>query len=299
MDIKLSLKTSDIENRILIIRNQQVMIDRDLAELYGVETKALNQAVKRNIGRFPIRFRFQLTENETNELVTNCDRLTILKHSTTLPHAFTQQGVAMLASVLTSNTAIEVSVRIMDAFVAMRSFLMNNSPLFSEIYAIKKHLNEIDLHQLDNDKKIERLFSIIDHYQLEEKQGIFFQGQVFDAYAKFEAFIQSAKKEIILIDQYVDFSVLERLTKKHKGVIVTLYTSPKTTLTTQDIQRFNAQYPTLTIHHSTTIHDRFLIIDGTTLYHIGASLKDLGKKCFAFETMEDAAKLIPMIIENA
>lgn len=219
MDINLSLKTSDIENRILIIRNQQVMIDRDLAELYGVETKALNQAVKRNIGRFPIRFRFQLTENETNELVTNCDRLTILKHSTTLPHAFTQQGVAI--------------------------------------------------------------------------------GQVFDAYAKFEAFIQSTKKEIILIDQYVDLSVLERLTKKHNGVIVTLYTSPKTTLTTQDIQRFNAQYPTLTIHHSTTIHDRFLIIDGTTLYHIGASLKDLGKKCFAFETMEDAAKLIPMIIENA
>ena len=204
----------------------------------------------------------------------------------------------MLASVLTSKTAIEVCVRIMDAFVAMRRFLQNNAQIFVELNTIKKHLMENDLHQLENDKKIEHLLSIMDRYRLEEKQGIFFQGQIFDAYAKFESFIQSAKQEIILIDQYVDLSVLERLTKKQNGVTVTIYTHPRTSLTSQDIQRFNAQYPTLTLQHSTSIHDRFIIIDHATLYHIGASLKDLGKKCFAFEIMEDAAGLIPMILAN-
>ena len=274
------------------------MIDRDLAELYGVETKALNQAVKRNIGRFPERFRFQSSENETIELVTKCDRLRTLKHSSTYPYIFTQQGVAMLASVLTSKTAVEVSVRIMDAFVAMRRFLLNNVQIFAELNNIKRHLTESDLHLLENDKKIENLFSIMDKYKVEEKQGIFFQGQIFDAYAKFESFIQGAKQEIILIDQYVDLSVLERLAKKQSGVSVTIYTNPRTSLTSQDIQRFNAQYPTLTLHYSTSIHDRFLIIDNAVLYHIGASLKDLGKKCFAFEIMEDAQRLIPTIIAN-
>ena len=298
MDSSLSLQTTDIENRILVIRNQQVMIDRDLAELYGVETKALNQAVKRNIGRFPERFRFQLSENETNELVTNCDRLKTLKHSSALPYVFTQQGVAMLASVLTSRTAIEVSIRIMDAFVAMRRFMLNNAQIFVELNSIKKHLMETDLHQLESDKKIEQLFSIMDRYRIEDKQGIFFQGQIFDAYAKFESFIQRAEQEIILIDQYVDLSVLERLAKKQNGVCVTIYTNPRTSLTSLDIQRFNAQYPTLTLCYSSSIHDRFLIIDNTILYHIGASLKDLGKKCFAFEIMEDATHLIPLVLAN-
>lgn len=299
MDTNLTLQTADIENRIFIIRNQQVMIDRDLAELYGVETKALNQAVKRNLGRFPDRFRFQLSENEINELVTICDRLSPLKHSSALPYAFTQPGVAMLASVLTSKTAVDVSVLIMDAFVAMRRFIQNNAQIFVELNTIKKHLMETDLHQLENDKKIEHLLSIMDRYQLEDKQGVFFQGQIFDAYAKFESFIQGAQREIIIIDQYVDLSVLERLAKKQNGVDVKIFTNPRTSLTPQDISVFNMQYPTLTLQYSTTIHDRFLIIDRTTLYHIGASLKDLGKKCFAFEIMEDAQKLIPMIIANA
>lgn len=294
-----TVETTDIENKIYIIRNQQVMLDRDLAELYGVQTKALNQAVKRNIGRFPERFRFQLSECETDELVTFCDRLKPLKHSSTLPHVFTQQGVAMLASVLTSKTAVEVSVRIMDAFVAMRRFMLNNAQIFVELEAIKKHLLETDLHQLESDEKIEHLLSIMDHYRLEEKQGIFFQGQIFDAYAKFESFIQSAQQEIILIDQYVDLSVLERLAKKRSGVNVMIITNPRTPLTSQDVQHFNAQYPTLTLQRSSSIHDRFLIIDHAVLYHIGASLKDLGKKCFAFEIMEDAARLIPMILANS
>lgn len=186
----------------------------------------------------------------------------------------------------------------MDAFVAMRHFLQNNAQIFVELGSIKQHLIESDLHHKENDQKIERLFTLMDRYKIEEKQGIFFQGQIFDAYAKFESFIQQAKKEIILIDQYVDLSVLERFSKKRKGVNVSIYTKAQTPLTAQDIQQFNAQYPTLTVHHTSKMHDRFLIIDHATIYHIGASLKDLGKKCFAFEILEDAPTLIPAIFAN-
>ena len=300
MDTNLTLQTADIENRIHIIRNQQVMIDRDLAELYGVETKRLNEQVKRNSERFPLDFCFQLNELEYENwksqfATSNSDKMGLRR----APYAFTEQGVGMLASVLKSETAIKASVKIMRAFVAMRRFIQNNAQIFVELSTIKKHLMETDIHQLESDKKIEHLLSIMDRYQLEDKQGVFFQGKIFDAYVKFESFIQSAKREIILIDQYVDLSVLERLAKKQNGVNVKIYTNPRTSLTPQDISVFNIQYPTLTLQYSTTIHDRFLIIDRTTLYHIGASLKDLGKKCFAFEIMEDAPKLIPMIIANA
>ena len=306
------LQAENIENRIFFIRNQQVMIDRDLALLYGVETKRLNEQVKRNIDRFPERFMFQLTKEEQeyydcqrSQFATlddlksqNATLNTRGKYSKYLSYAFTEQGVAMLSSVLRSETAVQVSIRIMDAFVAMRRFLQNNAQIFVELGSIKQHLIESDLHHKENDQKIERLFTLMDKYKIEDKQGIFFQGQIFDAYAKFESFIQQAKKEIILIDQYVDLSVLERLTKKCKGVNVSIYTKTHTPLNAQDIQQFNAQYPTLSVHHTTKMHDRFLIIDRTTIYHIGASLKDLGKKCFAFEILEDATTLIPAILAN-
>lgn len=279
--MKNELQQVNIESRILLIRNQQVMIDRDLAGLYGVETKVLNQAVKRNIERFPTSFRFQLTKNEISELVTNCDRFDVLKHSSSLPYAFTEQGVAMLSAVLKSETAVKVSINIMDAFVAMRKFMLTNAQVFQRLDSIEKHNTETD-------KKVEKLFSLMDKYKIEDKQGIFFQGQIFDAYAKFDSFIQKAKNEIILIDNYVDLSVLERLTKKKKNVNVTIYTDSKTKLSQQDIQKYNAQYPTLKVNYTTTMHDRFLIIDNTTLYHVGASLKDLGKKCFAFEILDSA-----------
>ena len=136
----------------------------------------------------------------------------------------------------------------------------------------------------------------MDKYNIKETQGIFFQGQIFDAYAKFESFLSAANKEIILIDNYVDLSILHRLAKKKKGVNVTIYTDPKTKLTVQDIQTFNAQYPTLTVNYTTKTHDRFLIIDNTTIYHIGASLKDLGKKCFGFSIMNSS--YIPIILKN-
>ena len=279
----------NIENKILLIRNEQVMIDRDLAELYGIETKVLNQAVKRNIERFPADFMFSLNEMEKNELVTNCDRLKGLKFSTVTPNAFTEQGVAMLSSVLKSKTAVEINIQIMRAFIAMRRFLRSNAEIFAEL----KHLRQ---QQINSDKRIDELFSKMEKYAIDDMQGIFFQGQIFDAYAKFEQFIQSAQQEIILIDNYVDLSVLQRLAKKQKKVNVVIYTDKKTKLTQQDIQKFNAQYPNLTLKYTNKMHDRFMIIDGKTLYHIGASLKDLGKKCFAFEILD--ASIIHDILAN-
>lgn len=294
MSNEITAKT--IEAKILTIRNQQVMIDRDLAELYGTETKVLNQAVKRNIERFPEDFMFALDKAEKDELVTNCDRFETMKHSSVMPYAFTEQGVAMLSSVLKSPTAVEVNIQIMRAFVAMRHFLQNNAQVFSEINTIKKQLLDTNVHQKETDKKVEELFDLIDKYNVKDTQGIFFQGQIFDAYAKFESFIAQAKQEIILIDNYVDLSILQRLAKKKKNVNVLIYTDPKTKLTTQDIQQFNTQYPTLTLNHTTKMHDRFLIIDQKILYHIGASLKDLGKKCFAFEVLD--ASLIAHLLKN-
>lgn len=279
-----------IESRILTIRNQQVMIDRDLAELYGVETKVLNQAVKRNSHRFPNNYMFQLTDKEfinwRSQFVTsNSDKMGLRRP----PFAFTEQGVAMLSAVLKSETAIQVSIQIINAFVSMRHFLQNNMQLFNEIVLLKHH-------QIESDKRIDELFNLMDKYKIDDTQGIFFQGQIFDAYAKFESFIAQAQKEIILIDNYVDLSILERFSKKKPNIKITIWTSPKTPLTLQDIQQFNTQYPTLTVNHTSKMHDRFLIIDNKILYHIGASLKDLGKKCFAFEILDKS--LIPHLLAN-
>ena len=285
-----------IESEILVIRGQQVMIDRDLAELYGVETKVLNQAVKRNIERFPERFMFQLTKDEMlllescsrSQFVTLNDKKGRGSNIKYLPYVFTEQGVAMLASVLKSDAAIQTSIMIMDAFVALRRFLQSNFQVFAEIDSIKRHQMEYDTHLLQSDRRIDELFNKMDKYKIEEQQGVFFQGQIFDAYAKFESFIQSAEHEIVLIDNYVDLSVLERFSKKRQNVNVTIYTDPKTKLDAQDIQKFNEQYPRLTIKRTSKVHDRFMVIDSITLYHIGASLKDLGKKCFAFEVLDSA-----------
>ena len=282
MENKIALQRIDIENKILVIRGEQVIIDRDLAKFYGVATKVLNQAVKRNIERFPEEFCFQLNkeefENWKSQFVTsNSDKMGLRRP----PYAFTEQGVAMLSAVLKSDTAIIASIQIIHAFVFMRRFLQNNSKVFVEIDSIKRH-------QIESDKRIDELFDKMNRYKIEDRQGIFFQGQIFDAYAKFESFIQSAESKIILIDNYVDLSVLERFAKKRENVKVVIYTDPKTKLSEQDIQKFNEQYPQLILKHSTKVHDRFLIIDNATLYHIGASLKDLGKKCFAFEVLDQS-----------
>ena len=279
-----------------------VAYKRDIAAIYGVETKRLNEQVKRNFERFPEEFMFQLTREEVDSVKSQnaTSRNNIFEGqdggTRKLPYAFTEHGVTMLASVLKSETAVKASVQIVKAFVSMRHFLQSNAKIFAELKFIRHHQLETDVHLRESDKKIDQLFSLMDKYNIDETQGIFFQGQIFDAYAKFESFIQSAKKEVILIDGYVDLSVLERLSKKNNGVTVTIYTDPKTKLTAQDIQKFNAQYPTLTLWHTTKMHDRFMIIDGTVLYHIGASLKDLGKKCFAFEVL--SSMIIPAILQN-
>ena len=310
MDV-VTLEENSIRSKILVIRGQQVMMDRDLAEIYGVETRVLNQAVKRNSMRFPEQFCFQLTREEINDMKKEYPVIShfVISPDTKnnmfvgqeggtrkLPYVFTEQGVAMLSAILKSETAIKASIQIMTAFVEMRHFLTTNSQLFQRIDFIEKRQIESDVHQNEIDKKIDELFTLMDKYNVEDVHGIFFQGQIFDAYAKFESFLAKAKKQIILIDNYVDLSVLQRLTKKNKGVNVIIYTEPKTKLTAQDVQTFNAQYPLLLLKYTTKIHDRFLIIDNSTLYHIGASLKDLGKKCFGFEILDSS--YIPMILNN-
>ena len=266
-----------IENRILTLRDKQVMIDRDLAELYGVETKVLNQAVKRNVERFPEHFRFQLSNQEKDELVTNCDRFNGLKHSSVNPFAFTEQGVAMLSAVLKSETAVYTSIRIIDAFVAMRNFLMNNASIF-------QRMERIEMKQLKTDEKVDAILDRLNEPK-EPEQGVFFNGQIFDTYAFIAKLIRKAKKRIVVIDSYVDDSVLVQLSKRNPGVTVDIYDGKISQQLRQDVARHNAQYPGVTLHAYNKAHDRFLIID-EEVYHIGHSLKDLGKKLFAFSKMD-------------
>ena len=277
-----------IKDKIYTIRGEQVMLDFELAEIYGYETKRFNEQVKNNSERFDDDFRFQLTEEEFNIILRSKKSTSSWGGTRYKPYAFTEQGIYMLLTVLKGELAVAQSKILIRMFKEMKHFLQSNANIFAEINTIKQNLLDTNIHQKEADKRIDELFTLMDKYNVEEKQGIFFQGQIFDAYAKFESFIAQAKKEIILIDGYVDLSILERLAKKKKGVLATIYTDPKTSLTAQDIQKFNAQYPTLMLKHTTKMHDRFLIIDGKILYHIGASLKDLGKKCFAFEVFDSA-----------
>ena len=295
------LEENSIRSKIHLIRGQQVMLDFDLAEIYSYSTKAFNQQVKNNIERFDEDFRFQLSDAQVSELsrskiMTSMQTKGIKGGRTYNPYAFTEQGIYMLMTVLKGDLAVTQSKMLIRTFKEMKHFIQNNSHIFVELDNIKQHLLESDLHHKATDKKVQELFTLMDKYNIKETQGIFFQGQIYDAYAKFESFLATAKKEIILIDNYVDLSILQRLAKKKKSVNVTIYTDPKTKLTAQDIQTFNSQYPTLTVTHTTKTHDRFLIIDSTTIYHIGASLKDLGKKCFGFSILDST--FIPMILAN-
>ena len=277
--------TAPIESRIMSIHGRQIMIDGDLAELYGVETKVLNQAVKRNMERFPERFRFQLTKKEMTELVTNCDRFNSLKHSTARPYAFTEQGVAMLSTVLRSETAIRMSIHIMDAFVAMRRFMTTNAEIFQRLSTMEYHQLEMQQHQQETDKRIDEVFRRLDEGNAKPKQGVFYNGQIYDAYTFVSDLIKSAKKRIILIDNYVDETVLTLLDKREIGVAAIIYTQQITRHFQLDIDRHNAQYAPIEINTFRLSHDRFLCIDDN-VYHIGASIKDLGKKWFGFSKME-------------
>lgn len=279
MSKELTISQKEIESRIFVFRDSQVMLDRDLAEMYQVETKVLNQAVKRNIERFPQQFRFQLTDNEKMELVTNCDRFESLKHSSTNPYAFTEQGVAMLSAVLRSDVAVKVSIQIINAFVEMRKLIANHSGLL-------QRMDGIERKQLETDQKFEKVFKALESKDLIPTQGVFFDGQVFDAYELASKIIRSAKKNIVLIDNYIDESTLTHLSKKTKAVKVLLLTKTITKQLTLDVKKANEQYSHFELKAFTKSHDRFLIIDNTEVYHLGASLKDLGKKWFAFSKLE-------------
>ena len=285
----------EIAQLIMNVRGMQVMVDRDLAVLYGVETKRLNEQVRRNIERFPERFRFQLTKEETDELVANCDRLNALKHSTVTPYVFTEQGISMLSTVLHSQTAIAVSIKIMDAFVSMRRFIATNAQLFQRLETIEYHQLEMKQHQEVTDKRIDEVFKRLDA-NIPPMQGIFYDGQVFDAYRFVSDLIRKAKRSIVLIDNYVDDTVLTLLDKRENGVAATIYTQRISNQFQLDVDRHNTQYPHIEIKQFNKAHDRFLLIDDE-VYHIGASIKDLGKKWFGFTLMRDitATELINKI----
>ena len=273
----------DIQSRILTIRGVQVMLDRDLAELYGVPTKALNQAVKRNLERFPDGFMLSLSKTEMHELVTNCDRFVMLKHSAAPARAFTEQGVAMLSAVLKSATAISVSVQIMQTFVQMRRTLATIGTVLERIEASER-CRLVD--QARNEERFEKIFDAMNDKAF-PPQKVFYDGAVFDADAFATRYILSAKKSILLIDNYVDVVTLEMLAKKRRGVMVEIVTSRRgNRLSESDVEKFNAQYGGLAIRTSEAFHDRFLIVDDCRLYLFGASLKDLGKKCFAFTKLD-------------
>ncbi|MDX6182448.1 ORF6N domain-containing protein [Flavobacterium sp. Fl-77] len=270
----------EIRNLIYTIRDKQVMLDSDLASLYQVETKNLNKAVKRNIERFPVSFCFQLTEEEVENLRFQIGTSSLSYGGRRyLPYVFTEQGVAMASAILRSDIAVKLSVEIMEAFVEMRRILMSNVSLFHR-------LDKIELKQLEADQKFEELFKALESDKLHSEKGIFYNGQIFDAYTFVSDIIRSAKSSIILLDNYTDDTVLILLGKRSDDVIATIYTKSISNQLRLDVQRYNSQYPPIEIEVFSDAHDRFLIIDNTELYHIGASLKDLGKKWFAFSRMD-------------
>lgn len=277
-------KDQDIKKLIYTIRGKQVMLDSDVARLYHCETKYVNRVVKRNIERFPEEFCFQLTENELENL--RCQFVTSSWSNNYggrryLPYVFTEQGIAMLSALLKSDIAVQVSINIMKAFIEIRKFISDNGRIFNEIRDMKYKL-------LEHDKKIDIVFNELQKNETQEiKQKIFFEGQIYDAYSLIIKIIKKAEEKITIIDNYIDDTILDMLAKKNKNVKVVILTSNKSNISKLDVQKFNKEYPTLEITKTNKFHDRFIIIDNKELYHCGASLKDLGKKCFAINKMEE------------
>ena len=289
-------ETVDIQPLIRVIRGQHVMLDRDLSLLYKVETKRLNEQVKRNIERFPEDFMFQLSKDDV-EILKSQNATSSWGGDRRLPYAFTEQGIAMLSSVLKSQTAVDVNIRIMRAFVSMRRFIATNSQLFQRLETIEYHQLEMKQHQEITDKRIDEVFKKLDANN-PPVQGIFYDGQVFDAYRFVSDLMRKAKLSVVLIDNYVDDTVLTLLDKREDGVTATIYTQRISNQFQLDVDRHNTQYPHIEIKQFNKAHDRFLLIDDE-VYHIGASIKDLGKKWFGFTLMRDitATELINKIQE--
>ena len=272
----------EIQSMIYTFRGRQVMLDSDLARLYQVETKYLNRQRNRNAERFPEDFCFQLSKEEYE--ILRCQNVTSKNENGSggrryLPYVFTEQGIAMLSSVLKSEVAAKASINIMRAFVEMRKFLISNNEMFAR-------LDRVELKQLETDKKLEEVFDYIATTK-EVKQKIFFNGQIYDAFSLMVEIVEKAEKELILIDNYVDVNTLNILSKKKDGVNVLIVTSGNGNLTDKDVAKFNSQYPKLAVKISKDFHDRFFIIDRNEVYHIGASIKDAGKKSFGITKLEE------------
>ena len=280
--IQNELTNEDIKSLIYTIRGKQVMLDSDVARLFEYATKDLNRNVKNNIERFPEYYCFQLTNEEYKSL--RCKNFTLNEngrgqHRKYLPYVFTEYGITMLAGLLKSEVAVNVSIRIVNTFIEMRKFLMINGQVF-------ERLTNMEYKLLEHDKKFDEVFNQL---QLEEtiKQRIFFDGQIYDAYSIIVDIIKRANNKILIIDNYIDDSVLKMLAKKKKNVEVIILTSDKSNIDNLDIKKFNKEYPILKVAKTNKFHDRFIIIDNKEMYHLGASIKDLGKKCFAINRIED------------
>ncbi len=272
-----------IQNKIYTLRGLQVMLDKDLAELYGVKPIRLREQVKRNIDRFPEDFMFQLSNDEIDTLVSQ-NAIPSKSHlGGSLPYVFTEQGLASISGVLTNKIAIEINIKIMRAFVRMRRFISQNGLLFQRLDRLESIQME---HKIESDKKFDQLFNAIESKDLKPEHGIFYENQIFDAYVFASNLIKSAKRSIVLIDNYVDESVLVLLSKRADGCKALIYTKTITQQFSLDLKKHNAQYPPIEIKEFSSSHDRFLILDDNEIYHIGASLKDLGKKWFAFSKFE-------------
>lgn len=278
--------TEKIKKLICNIRGKQVMLDSDVAMLYQCETRIINQAVKRNIDRFPERFCFRLTMNELEDLKSQ-NVISSLRGEKSyggrrkLPTVFTEQGIAMLSGLLKNDIAVQVSINIMDAFIEMRKFILNNGQIFSR-------LTNVEYKLLEHDKKFDEVFNELQKDEENKfQQQIFYNEQIYDAYSLIVDIIKSAKNKIIIIDNYIDDTILKMLSKKRNNVETVILTSPNTTISKLDVTKFNKQYPTLKVATTSNFHDRFILIDDIELYHCGTSLKDLGKKCFAINKIED------------
>lgn len=281
-------EVEDIQKRIYTIRGRQVMLDSDVAILYHYETKRINEAVKRNIGRFPENFCFKLTSEEYIILKSQIATSNMEENIHTrggkqkIPYVFTEKGIIMLSGLLKNDIAVEVSIKIIEAFIKMRNFIKSNRNLFERVITIE---NKIEKKFNDYDSKFEKLFKELKK-NTEFKQKIFFKGQIWDSYELIIDIIKIAKNKIVIIDNYIDDTILKILKKKNKNVEVVIFTLQNCNLSKLDIKKFNEQYPTLKIARTDKFHDRFIIIDNKSLYHCGASLKDLGKKCFGINKIE-------------
>ncbi len=282
----------DITRLIIVVRGQQVLIDRDIAMLYKVETKVLNQKVKRNIARFPERFRFQLTKQEMKELVTNCDRFESLKHSSSAPYAFTEQGISMLSAVVTSQKAVDTSIRIMDAFVGMRRFISANAQIFRRLDKVEQEQLENKIWMKQTDNKIEQILNTIEERSPKLlPEQIFGTGCVWDAWAYVSDLVRSAQQRIVLIDNFVDDRVLSLFDKRGEDVEATIHTRYTETFLT-DLKKHNDQYREIKfIQLPHKNHDRFLIIDDD-VYLLGASVKDMGVGICAVTKMHTSPETI-------